>query len=140
MASKKTKSRIVIVRLVSMAATGFFYTFTRPRTASPMSMLKYDPIAGLKGDRNETWHICTRYAQNTKLTGFSSPTKGPFPRAEEEMSYMKWEDIVWRLGSGLSVGRTHVLMAQYPMRTIRWPGDKMVNGKEPTSRVKGYAV
>lgn len=27
-----------------MAMTGFFYTFTRPRTAHPMSMLKYDPI------------------------------------------------------------------------------------------------
>jgi large subunit ribosomal protein L33 len=27
-----------------MAATGFFYTFTRPRTSLPMSMLKYDPI------------------------------------------------------------------------------------------------
>jgi hypothetical protein len=39
------KSRTVIVRLVSMAATGFFYTFTRPRTSLPMSMLKYDPIS-----------------------------------------------------------------------------------------------
>ncbi|CRK38352.1 hypothetical protein BN1708_007741 [Verticillium longisporum] len=27
-----------------MAMTGFFYTFNRARTASPMSMLKYDPI------------------------------------------------------------------------------------------------
>ncbi|KAF9876307.1 hypothetical protein CkaCkLH20_06250 [Colletotrichum karsti] len=42
--AKKTKSRVMIVRLMSMAATGFFYTFKRPRTASPMSMLKYDPI------------------------------------------------------------------------------------------------
>ncbi|CAI0650673.1 unnamed protein product [Colletotrichum noveboracense] len=46
--AKKTKSRIAIVRLVSMAATGFFYTFRRPRTASPMSMLKYDPIVRRK--------------------------------------------------------------------------------------------
>lgn len=38
------KSRIIIVRLLSMAATGYFYTFTRPRTSLPMSMLKYDPI------------------------------------------------------------------------------------------------
>ena len=29
---------------MSMALTGFFYTFTRPRTALPMGMLKYDPI------------------------------------------------------------------------------------------------
>ncbi|KAA8628021.1 hypothetical protein SMACR_12768 [Sordaria macrospora] len=27
-----------------MAMTGYFYTFTRPRTSLPMSMLKYDPI------------------------------------------------------------------------------------------------
>ncbi|KUI62211.1 54S ribosomal protein L39, mitochondrial [Cytospora mali] len=42
--AKKTKSRIVSVRLLSMALTGFFYQFTRPRTSPPMSMLKYDPI------------------------------------------------------------------------------------------------
>lgn len=43
--SKKTgKSRIVSVRLLSMAMTGFIYHFTRPRTAPPLSMLKYDPI------------------------------------------------------------------------------------------------
>ena len=35
---------MVTVRLVSMAMTGFFYTFTRPRKYLPMSMLKYDPI------------------------------------------------------------------------------------------------
>jgi large subunit ribosomal protein L33 len=28
-----------------MAQTGYFYTFTRPRTSLPMSMLKYDPIS-----------------------------------------------------------------------------------------------
>lgn len=38
------KSRVQIVRLLSMAATGYFYTFKRLRTATPMSMLKYDPI------------------------------------------------------------------------------------------------
>ncbi|KAK0640901.1 hypothetical protein B0T16DRAFT_335247, partial [Cercophora newfieldiana] len=42
------KSRTVLVRLVSMAMTGFFYTFTRPRTSLPMSMLKYDPIVRRK--------------------------------------------------------------------------------------------
>ncbi|KAK4463841.1 hypothetical protein QBC42DRAFT_172687, partial [Cladorrhinum samala] len=41
---KKGKSRIILVRLISMAQTGFFYTFNRPRTALPMSMIKYDPI------------------------------------------------------------------------------------------------
>lgn len=28
-----------------MAMTGYFYTFTRARTALPMSMIKYDPIS-----------------------------------------------------------------------------------------------
>ncbi|KAL2018268.1 hypothetical protein VTK56DRAFT_1022 [Thermocarpiscus australiensis] len=42
--AKKAKSRIISVRLLSMAMTGYFYTFTRPRTALPMSMIKYDPI------------------------------------------------------------------------------------------------
>ncbi|KAK0629132.1 hypothetical protein B0T17DRAFT_614951 [Bombardia bombarda] len=42
--AKKAKARIILVRLLSMAQTGYFYTFTRPRTALPMSMLKYDPI------------------------------------------------------------------------------------------------
>ncbi|KAG7107102.1 39S ribosomal protein L33 like [Verticillium longisporum] len=42
--AKKTKARVITVRLLSMAMTGFFYTFNRARTASPMSMLKYDPI------------------------------------------------------------------------------------------------
>lgn len=32
------------VRLISMAMTGFFYTFKRPRTSAMMSMMKYDPI------------------------------------------------------------------------------------------------
>ncbi|KAF7547881.1 hypothetical protein G7046_g8871 [Stylonectria norvegica] len=38
------KARLVHVRLVSMALTGFFYTFKRPRTSPLMSMMKYDPI------------------------------------------------------------------------------------------------
>ncbi|KKA26385.1 hypothetical protein TD95_001396 [Thielaviopsis punctulata] len=42
--AKKTKARIIPVRLISMAMTGFFYTFRRPRQARPMSMMKYDPI------------------------------------------------------------------------------------------------
>lgn len=38
------KSRVISVRLISMAMTGFFYQFSRPRTSPPMSMLKYDPV------------------------------------------------------------------------------------------------
>ncbi|KAI0129550.1 hypothetical protein BJ170DRAFT_681047 [Xylariales sp. AK1849] len=46
--AKKPRSRIINVRLLSMAMTGYFYAFTRPRTAHPMSMLKYDPIVRKK--------------------------------------------------------------------------------------------
>ncbi|KAI3320201.1 hypothetical protein HD806DRAFT_506772 [Xylariaceae sp. AK1471] len=42
--AKKVKSRVISVRLISMAMTGFFYQFSRPRTSRPMSMLKYDPV------------------------------------------------------------------------------------------------
>lgn len=38
------KSRTIAVRLLSMAATGFYMTFRRPRTHRPLSMLKYDPV------------------------------------------------------------------------------------------------
>ncbi|KAK1771806.1 hypothetical protein QBC33DRAFT_524887 [Phialemonium atrogriseum] len=46
--AKKAKSRIISVRLISMAMTGYFYQFSRPRTSLPMSMLKYDPIVRRK--------------------------------------------------------------------------------------------
>ncbi|KAI0200955.1 hypothetical protein F4808DRAFT_146900 [Astrocystis sublimbata] len=46
--AKKVKSRIISVRLISMAMTGFFYQFSRPRTTRPMSMLKYDPVVRKK--------------------------------------------------------------------------------------------
>ncbi|KAI0869328.1 50S ribosomal protein L33 [Hypoxylon argillaceum] len=42
--AKKAKSRMISVRLLSMAMTGFFYQYSRPRTTKPMSMLKYDPV------------------------------------------------------------------------------------------------
>ncbi|KAG5976803.1 hypothetical protein E4U55_007218 [Claviceps digitariae] len=42
--AKKAKARLVNARLISMAMTGFFYTFKRPRTAPLMGMMKYDPI------------------------------------------------------------------------------------------------
>ncbi|KAK4150879.1 hypothetical protein C8A00DRAFT_17645, partial [Chaetomidium leptoderma] len=41
---KTAKARVINVRLLSMAMTGYFYTFTRPRLSLPMSMIKYDPI------------------------------------------------------------------------------------------------
>ncbi|KAK7509228.1 hypothetical protein IWX49DRAFT_591872 [Phyllosticta citricarpa] len=44
MAGKKQKSRMISVRLVSMAMTGFYRTFVRPRTKRPLSFIKYDPV------------------------------------------------------------------------------------------------
>jgi hypothetical protein len=38
------KSRVIAVRLLSMAMTGFYRTMRRPRTSRPLSMLKYDPV------------------------------------------------------------------------------------------------
>ncbi|KAL6172468.1 hypothetical protein ACJQWK_01632 [Exserohilum turcicum] len=42
--AKKAKSRTIMVRLISMAMTGYYRTMQRPRTHQPLSMLKYDPI------------------------------------------------------------------------------------------------
>jgi hypothetical protein len=33
-----------MVRLISMAMTGYYRTMQRPRAHQPLSMLKYDPI------------------------------------------------------------------------------------------------
>ncbi|KAK2783040.1 hypothetical protein FQN52_000485 [Onygenales sp. PD_12] len=46
--AKKAKSRIIAVRLVSMALTGYYKTFVRPRASRPLSMLKYDPVVRKK--------------------------------------------------------------------------------------------
>jgi large subunit ribosomal protein L33 len=37
------KQRTVVVRLVSSAGTGFFYTTTRRRALPKLSLMKYDP-------------------------------------------------------------------------------------------------
>ncbi|PWW80731.1 50S ribosomal protein L33 [Tuber magnatum] len=42
--AKKVKSRTVVVRLISMAMTGYFKSLVRPRTHKPLSMIKYDPV------------------------------------------------------------------------------------------------
>ncbi|KAH9879646.1 hypothetical protein IAQ61_001465 [Plenodomus lingam] len=38
------KSRTIMVRLISMAMTGYYRTMQRPRAHQPLSMLKYDPV------------------------------------------------------------------------------------------------
>ncbi|KAG0640811.1 hypothetical protein HOY80DRAFT_1008850 [Tuber brumale] len=42
--AKKVKSRTIVVRLISMAMTGYFKSLVRPRTHKPLSMIKYDPV------------------------------------------------------------------------------------------------
>ena len=37
-----------MVRLISMAMTGYFRTMIRPRAHRPLSMLKYDPVVKKK--------------------------------------------------------------------------------------------
>ncbi|KAF2719189.1 hypothetical protein K431DRAFT_286923 [Polychaeton citri CBS 116435] len=46
--AKKAKSRTIAVRLISMALTGYYKTFVRPRQHRPLSMLKYDPVVKKK--------------------------------------------------------------------------------------------
>lgn len=45
--SKPAKARTIIVRLVSTAGTGFFYTVQRPRLLPKLSFRKFDPIGML---------------------------------------------------------------------------------------------
>ncbi|KAJ7224414.1 hypothetical protein GGX14DRAFT_425604, partial [Mycena pura] len=42
----KAKARTVIVRLISTAQTGFFYTRSRVRLGPKLSAVKYDPTVG----------------------------------------------------------------------------------------------
>ncbi|KAF9927640.1 54S ribosomal protein L39, mitochondrial [Linnemannia zychae] len=41
--AKKAKARTIIVKLLSTAGTGFFYTTRRPRTTPKLSFVKFDP-------------------------------------------------------------------------------------------------
>ncbi|KAF9142368.1 hypothetical protein BGX30_002797 [Mortierella sp. GBA39] len=43
--AKKAKARTIIVKLLSTAGTGFFYTTRRPRTTAKLSFMKFDPRA-----------------------------------------------------------------------------------------------
>lgn len=44
-----TDPRRILVKLVSTALSGFFYTTTRPRVAEKLAMMKYDPKGGYDG-------------------------------------------------------------------------------------------
>eukprot|EP00053_Salpingoeca_punica_P009220 m.82585 g.82585 ORF g.82585 m.82585 type:complete len:56 (+) comp14925_c1_seq1:36-203(+) len=40
----KAKAKTILVRLLSTAGTGFFYTISRPRLREKMALRKYDPV------------------------------------------------------------------------------------------------
>ncbi|WFD40217.1 uncharacterized protein MJAP1_003203 [Malassezia japonica] len=40
----KSKTRVIIARLLSTAGTGYMYTTRRLRVADKLSMMKYDPV------------------------------------------------------------------------------------------------
>ncbi|KAI8585662.1 hypothetical protein BDZ88DRAFT_432028 [Geranomyces variabilis] len=41
---KKAKARTIVMRLISSAGTGFFYTTTRRRALPKLQLMKYDPL------------------------------------------------------------------------------------------------
>ncbi|ROT36264.1 hypothetical protein SODALDRAFT_362052 [Sodiomyces alkalinus F11] len=73
----RPKSRIITVRLLSMAMTGFFYTFNRVRTASPMSMLKYDPIVDIVAPRHAAY-ICGEKFSSSNKSGKANDRRSGF--------------------------------------------------------------
>ncbi|KAG5438277.1 hypothetical protein PCANB_002764 [Pneumocystis canis] len=42
---KKHKSRVILVKLLSTAGTGWFYITTRPKLLPKLSLIKFDPRA-----------------------------------------------------------------------------------------------
>lgn len=42
--AKKAKARVILVKLVSSAGTGYNYVKSRPRISPKLSMMKYDPM------------------------------------------------------------------------------------------------
>ena len=76
--AKAKKSRILLARLVSMAQTGYFYTFKRPRAAKPLGLMKYDPIGMIKPpDPRRLIHVRLTLgsAQKGSLLGNEKPIK-----------------------------------------------------------------
>ncbi|KAI8090016.1 50S ribosomal protein L33 [Halteromyces radiatus] len=42
--AKKAKARVILVKLLSSAGTGYNYIKSRPRINPKLSMMKYDPV------------------------------------------------------------------------------------------------
>ncbi|KAI7872763.1 50S ribosomal protein L33 [Spinellus fusiger] len=52
--AKKAKARVILVKLLSTAGTGFNYVKSRPRISPKLSMMKYDPVVRQHVLFNET--------------------------------------------------------------------------------------
>ncbi|KAI7878928.1 50S ribosomal protein L33 [Lichtheimia hyalospora FSU 10163] len=52
--AKKAKARVILVKLVSSAGTGYNYVKSRPRISPKLSMMKYDPMVKQHVLFNET--------------------------------------------------------------------------------------
>jgi hypothetical protein len=70
-----------MVRLISMAMTGYYRTMQRPRAHQPLSMLKYDPVGTVP---------CLPFRCGSRLL-----RKRLDVREEEGISY--WEGLVERV-------------------------------------------
>jgi large subunit ribosomal protein L33 len=78
------KSRTIAVRLISMAMTGYYKTFVRPRQHRPLSMLKYDPV-GTFPIQMSTEQGATSSTANNRLIHPHSQEAGSLPRGQTEM-------------------------------------------------------
>ncbi|KAI9321055.1 50S ribosomal protein L33 [Dichotomocladium elegans] len=52
--AKKAKARVILVKLMSTAGTGYNYVKSRPRISPKLSMMKYDPVVKQHVLFNET--------------------------------------------------------------------------------------
>ncbi|KAI7848007.1 50S ribosomal protein L33 [Circinella umbellata] len=52
--AKKAKARVILVKLLSTAGTGYNYIKARPRISPKLSMMKYDPMVKQHVLFNET--------------------------------------------------------------------------------------
>lgn len=46
--AKKAKARVILVKLLSTAGTGFNYIKSRPRISPKLSLMKYDPMGKMQ--------------------------------------------------------------------------------------------
>ena len=91
--SVKLTLRRILVKLVSTALSGFFYTTSRPRLADKLAMMKYDPKGGCLEtifpfrspayDQHVVYRLTERGKKWTRLT--RSEKACPLHRAKDKM-------------------------------------------------------